>query len=259
MPVIMASKTVSYTDIGYYVDLNGLHDKFPHLSRDRGLEIYLVELRDEQNKLIKRLKPFERLQLKTDQYWNKGLNKNVLCLLLPENMVSKFNIGKNYKITFIIIKYDGKPFLPLENRIIGYNTFRVSEYFSKIEANLLLLSLEQPILNKASSYLWDAWLRLEEGDIEGARTAIRNSLDVLKQKFLPQLILLEGAEESSEFPSKLRNLATAISNFLHYGGPHPGPAPKSTTELTLSLTIDLIRYLAIALRQGLIVFQENEK
>jgi hypothetical protein len=107
------------------------------------------------------------------------------------------------------------------------------EFFTKIEAGLLSLCLDQPILDKAVSYLWDAYFRLEENDVEGARASLRNSLEILKNEFLPR-IKVSTEQESSEFPNNMSKLINNIRSFLHYGGPHPGVAPRTTTELFLS-------------------------
>ena len=135
---------------------------------------------------------------------------------------------------------------------------RFLSFFSKIEVDLLLVSLDHPILNKVASYLWDAYFRLEENDIEGARVALRNSLEVLRKEFIPKLIVPEVSEEITELPKRLEKMLTGIMELLHYGDPHPGPAPRTTTEMIISLTIELLRYLAKVLEKRLLVFQEDE-
>ncbi|MBA7602972.1 hypothetical protein ES703_10069 [subsurface metagenome] len=252
MPAIVTSNIEFDTSRGYVIDLNELFRAFPHIKAEKEAGLYLVELRNEQNKLVRRFKPFKKLQLETGQYWQERVKVWTPCLLIPENIASEFNIGKNYKVTIIIIKYNGKVFLPLEIKGVGYEVQKALEYLSKIEADLLSLTLEQPALNEASSYLWDAHFRLEENDIEGARTAARNSLSILQDKFLSKVIVPENSEEAEGFLNKLRKLTTAIKGFVHYGGPHPGPAPRTTTEMTISLIIELVRYLAKALERGLI-------
>lgn len=252
MPAIITSNIQFDTRTGYIIDLNELARAFPHVKAQKEAELYLVELRNEQNKLVRRFKPFKKLRLQTSEYWQEIIKEWIPCLLIPEDIASQFNIGRNYKVTVIIIKYDGKVFLPLEMRAVGYDVQKVLEYLSKIEADLLSLALEHPLLNEASSYLWDAHSRLEENDIEGARTAARNSLSIIQDKFLSKVTVAEGSEEVSEFSNKLRKLTTDLRSLVQYGGPHPGPAPRTTTEMTISLAIELIRYLAKALERGLI-------
>ncbi len=128
------------------------------------------------------------------------------------------------------------------------------EYFSKIEADLISLSLEQPTLNEAISYLWDAYFRLEENNVEGARTFVRNSLEVLGKKLVPKIKVVE---ESKDFPQRVGKLIKELTDFVHYGGPHPGPAPRTTTEMIISVTTELIRYFAKAIENKVISFEEG--
>jgi len=258
MPVVFASD-IEFDGSVYYMDLHGLTEVFPHIKEDRDVELYLIEIRDEQNKLVKRFKPFKKLQLKTKKiYWYGSIQKLILCLYLPEEIVSQFNLGKNYKVACIITKYDAKTFLPFEVKPVGYNAQKFLEFFTKIEASLLSLYLDQPTLIKAVSYLWDAYFRLEENDIEGARVSLRSSLEILENEFVPK-IRVSTEQESSEFPNNMNKLINNIRSFLHYGGPHPGVAPRTTTELFLSLTIELIRYLAMLLDTKAIFLKEGER
>jgi hypothetical protein len=255
VPVVFTSN-IEFNGSSYYMDLRGLAEVFPHIKEDKDIELYLIEIRNEQNKLVKRFKPFKKLQLKTKTYWHESIQKWIPCLYLPEEIVSRFNLGKNYKVTYIITKYDAKTFLPLEVKPIGYDAQKFLEFFTKIEAGLLSLCLDQPTLDKAVS-LWDAYFRLEENDVEGARASLRNSLKILKDEFLPR-IKVSTEQESSEFPNNMSKLINNIRSFLHYGGPHPGVAPRTTTELFLSLTIELIRYLAMLLDTKVVSLKEGE-
>jgi hypothetical protein len=256
VPVVFASN-IEFDGSSYYIDLRGLAEIFPHVKEDRDVELYLIEIRNEQNKLVKRFKPFKKLQLKTKSYWYALTQKWMPCLYLPEEIVSRFNLGKNYKVACIITKYDAKIFLPLEVKPVGYDAQKFLEFFTKVEAGLLSLCLDQPTLDKAVSYLWDAYFRLEENDVEGARASLRNSLEILKSEFLPK-IKVSTEQESSEFLNNMSKLINNIRSFLHYGGPHPGIAPRTTTELFLSLTIELIKYLAMLLDTKAIFLKEGE-
>jgi len=259
MPVIIASNIGFEASKGYYIDLYWLAETFPHIRKDKETEIYLIELKNEQDKLVKRFKPFKKLQLKTGTYFQEATRKWIPCILIPEDIASQFNIGRNYKLTIMVTKYDGRAFLPLEIKGVGYDVQKALELFSRIEVNLLSLSLEHPTLNKCVSYLWDSYTRLEDGDIDGARTALRNSLDILKNEFLPKITIPETSEETHELPQKLKGLIRSIMDFLHYGGPHPRPAPKTTTEMILSMTIELLRYLSRAMESKLIELHEGER
>jgi len=153
------------------------------------------------------------------------------------------------------LKYDNKPIFPLEIKPIGYDADKILEYFTKIEARLLTLNLGHQILNKATSYLLDAYLRLEENDIEGARTSIRKSLDILKADLVTKIEVVVGAKD---FPQNLKKLINGLREFVQYGGQHPGPATRTTTEMILSMSIELIKYLAKAIESKVISLNENE-
>jgi len=242
MPVIISS-IVHFNPLGkyYYIDLEELARVFPHIEGNKELRCYVVELRNEVGKLVRRFKPFKELVLKTNVYFSASLGKYFPCVVVPEDVASLFNVGDNYRITIVITAYDGKPFLPSELKLIGYDAERVFEYFSRVEAGLLSLSLRQSVLNMAVSYLWDAYARLEENDVEGARVSVRNSLYIIKEKFVPTI---EVVEEAKDFRENLKNLVKCLAEFTHYGGPHPGPAPRTTTEMIIVMTIELIMYLA---------------
>jgi len=256
VPAVVASN-IEFDDSSCYMDWRELAEVFSHIKEDRDVELYLIGIRNEQNKLVKRFKPFKKLQLKTKTYWHASIQKWIPYLYLHEEIVSRFNLGKNYKVACIITKYDAKTFLPLEIKPLGYDAQKFLEFSTKIEAGLLSLCLDQPILDKAVSYLWDAYFRREENDVEGARASLRNSLDILKNEFLPR-IKVSIEQESIEFPNNMSKLINNIRSFLHYGGPHTGVAPRTTTELFLSLTIELIKYLAMLLDTKVVSLKDGE-
>jgi hypothetical protein len=257
MPAIISS-TVYFdsSEKYYYIDLGELTKVFPHIERSKELRCYVVELRNETGKLVRRFKPFKELVLKTKEYFSTSLNKWLPCIVIPEDVATKINIGNYYRITIVITAYDGKPFLLFELKLIGYDAERVLEYFSRIEATLLSQSLRQPVLNRAVSYLWDAYARLEENDVEGARASVRNSLSTIRDEFIPKI---EVIEEAKDFPKNLKSLVDRLADFTHYGGPHPGPAPRSTTEMIILMTIELIRYLAKMLEERTISLKSVEE
>jgi len=242
MPAIISS--TAYFDSSekyYYIDLGELTKVFPHIEDNKELRCFVVELRNEAGKLVGRFKPFIELVLKTSEYFSTSLSNWLSCIVIPEDVATQINIGNYYRITIVVTAYDGKPLLPFELKLIGYNAERVLEYFSRIEVALLSLSLEQSVLNKAVSYLWDAHARLEENDVEGARVSVRNSLSTIRDEFIPKI---EVVEEAKDFPKNLESLVKHLAEFTHYGGPHPGPAPRTTTEMIILMTIELVRYLA---------------
>jgi hypothetical protein len=242
MPVIISS-TIHFNPVGKYYcnDLAELVGVSPHIEKDKNVRFYVVELRNEISKLVKRFKPFKELELKISEYYSTLLSKNILCLVTPEDVTSWFNVVNNYRIAIVITTYDGKPFLPLELKSIeDYDCDRAFECFSRIKASLLLLSLEQTILNMTISYLWDAYVKLEKNDIEGARTSVRNSLSAVKDQFIPRIGVVEGARD---FPQEPQETYRSLNRFYSLWGPSSRPSPKSTTETIISMTIELIKYL----------------
>jgi hypothetical protein len=241
MPAIISSTAYfNSSEKYYYIDLGELTKVFPHIEDNKELRCYVVELRNEAGKLVRRFKPFKELVLKTKEYFSTSLNKRLPCIVIPEDVATQINIGNYYRITIVITAYDGKPFLPFELKLMGYDAERVLEYFSRIEVALLSPSLRQPVLNKVVSYLWDAYARLEENDVEGARASVRNSLSIIRDEFIPEI---EVVEEAKDFPKNLESLVKRLAEFTQYGGPHPGPAPRTTTEMIILMTIELVRYL----------------
>jgi hypothetical protein len=254
MPAIISSIVYfNPSEKYYYIDLGELTRVFPHIGENKELRCHVVELRNETGKLVRKFKPFKELVLRISGYFSTSWRP---CIVIPEDVATRINVGDNYRITIVITAYDGKPFLPFELKLIGYDAERVFEYFSRIEATLLSLSLEQLVLNKAVSYLWDAYARLEENDVEGARASVRNSLSTIRDEFIPKI---EVIEEAKDFPRNLKSLVDRLADFTHYGGPHPGPAPRSTTEMIILMTIELIRYLAKMLEERTISLKSVEE
>jgi len=233
----------------YKVKLNELKNVVPHIGKDKNLEFYLLEIRDENGKLIRRFKPFKKINVKVIETYYNYYNRNVPAIELDEDLCP--NIAKNYKIGLIITKYDDKIILPFELKAT-YEAERLMEYLHPIEKELLTLVLENPALNEAKSYLFDSYLRLEENDIEGSRTSLRKSLEIIESNIIKNIQVVNTEEESEELPDYLKKLIKSMKKFVHYGGPHPGPAPRSTTVLILNLTIDIIEYLAKCLQNRMI-------
>lgn len=47
--------------------------------------------------------------------------------------------------------------------------------------------------------------------------------------------------EVKDFPDRLRKLIKALENLVAPGGPHPGPAPRTTTEMVLEIMTALVK------------------
>jgi hypothetical protein len=151
------------------------------------------------------------------------------------------SLAKRYAISIIVTEYNGEPVFPFEMKTLGYDSERIAKTMSKIEGKLLLLIVKNRILNEAVSYLFDSHSRLEENDTEGARTSLRNAIDIIRKKFIKN-IRIENLEENRKFLKNLRRLTSILSEFFSYGGPHPGPAPRMTTEMIIGIVIDIMEY-----------------
>jgi hypothetical protein len=240
----------------YQIDLKEIARVLPNLQSGHEIEIYVLEVRNEQNKLIRRFKPFEKLQAQAGSLWHENEKQYFPCIPLSEDAASKLNIGKGYKLAIIVSAYNKRPLLPFEIRPVGYDAEKLLDNLSDVEISLLKLSLEDTDLSEALSYLWDATLRLQENDVEGARTSVRNSLESLRRNFIPKIILSEMSTESSEYPKNLDKLIGSVMSFLQYGGPHPGPAPRTTTEMCIFLTTNVIKYLALSIRNRVFLLKD---
>lgn len=252
MPAIISSKAHSYRN-KFYINIDKLREIESHIAEDMSVEVYLVEVRDEQNRLVKRFKPFEKLQLETR--YRRYRTRLILCLKLDAEKASRLNLEEGYKLVLIITKYDETPLIPSSVRAVYYKLPGILEHLEKAGVKLSLI-LEQSALNKALSYLWDAWFRLEENDVEGARTATRKTLEVLENFLNKYRIDVEKLEETKDFQDKMEKLISDIKSFLHYGGPHPGPTPRVTTELVFNLVLQILAYLAKCVEMGAV--HQNE-
>lgn len=246
---------MGFENQAYYVSLWDLANITPHIKKEGEITFYLVEIRDERNKLIKRFKPFKELQLKTGEFYSSNFSKWIPCILIPESDAVKLNLGMNYEVGIIITKYDNRSLLPFELKTAGYDGGGIAESLSKLEKSLLTLIVEQPFLNEAASFLYDSYVRLEENDIEGARTSIRKSLDVLRDKFTPKIAVLE---EATDFQGNIKKVINSLRKLVHYGGPHPGPAPRTSTEVVISITAELITFMAKSIESGTISLKNDE-
>lgn len=245
MPIVIV-ETVKlnngWTKNKLYISLREVYRIFP-IEKDKHLELLIVEIKDENDKLVKRFKPLKEFVTKLDHYRDYGniVNDYVPCIRFEDSEALRLGIGIGYKVAMVLVKYAGNPIFPFELKTVGLEAEKIVEGFSRIEASLLTITLEHSVLNKALGYVYDAYRRLDENDIEGARTALRNALDILKDDFVVK-IQVGSEEESEQLPAKLRKLIDGIRGLLHYGGPHPGPAPRTTTEMAISLTIELLQY-----------------
>ena len=186
---------VEVEEQGYCINLRVVTDVVPHIQESETLTAYLIEIRDMHGKLVKRFKPFKQLEFRIGRFYY--INEWVKAIAFSEEQSSELNIGDNYKVAILLTRHNTKPLLPFEIKPVGYDAEKIVENLSNIEKSLITLVVEHSTLNKAIGYLYDSYTRLEENDVEGARTAVRNSLQVLRDEFLPEVIVTEEVERLS--------------------------------------------------------------
>jgi RNase adaptor protein for sRNA GlmZ degradation len=75
VPAVVASN-IEFDDSSYYMDWRELAEVFSHIKEDRDVELYLIGIRNEQNKLVKRFKAVQEASIKK--------TKNLLACINPE-------------------------------------------------------------------------------------------------------------------------------------------------------------------------------
>jgi len=248
MPAIMIER-VEF-DEGLCISLKNLHQILPFIGKGGDLGFYMIEI-DDNSKLIKRFKPMVRLKTKLEQYYDHVQNSWTPRIKFSEKDALNLNLATGYVISILVTEYNSEPVFPLEIKTLGYGSEKIAGTLSKIEGRLISLTVKNNVLNKAVSYLFDSYSRLEENDIEGARTSLRNAIDIIRKEFIKN-IKIKDLEENKEFLKNLRKLTGVLSGFLSYGGPHPGPAPRMTTEMIIEVVADIIEYLARCLEKEMI-------
>ncbi|MBU7036824.1 MAG: hypothetical protein HXS52_02750 [Theionarchaea archaeon] len=249
MPAIVTER-IEFEE-GLCVNLKNLYRLLPFISKGGILRFFIIEIVDNNNKLIKRFKPMRKLELEPENYFDMLEKIWVPRIAFPEKDVLDLNVARNYTISILVVDYNGEPVFPFEIKALDYSSERIAGTLSRIEERLISFVVKNDILDKAASYLFDSHSRLEENDVEGARTSLRNAVQILRDKFIKN-IELKDLEENKEFLKNLRKLTSDLSRFLSYGGPHPGPAPRMTTEMIIEVVIDIMRYLARCLEKEMI-------
>lgn len=248
MPAVITERLVF--DEGLCINLKNLYQTLPFVSKGGDLSFYIIEI-DNNDKLVKRFKPMMKLKTKLEQYYDHNQGGWVPRVKFSERDALNLNLATNYDISILVTDYNGEPIFPFEIKTLGYGSEKIAGTLSKIEGRLISLIVKNSILNEAVSYLFDSYLRLEENDIEGARTSLRNAVQIVRDRFIKN-IELKDLEENKKFLENLRKLTSILSGFLSYGGPHPGPAPRMTTEMIIEIVADIIEYLAKYLENKMI-------
>ena len=142
----------------------------------------------------------------------------------------------------------------------NYEENDITYYVKSIQRELDLLSIDAPTLQPSALYALDSYLRLQEGDIEGSRVSLRKSLEALKV-FLNNIKVskvedISSDKEIEDFPKRMKGLVNKLQDLLHYGAAHLGPAPKTTTEMLLYATIEIIKGLVKLIEEGILTMEE---
>jgi hypothetical protein len=256
MPVLMVSG-IDFLNGYYCIDISDLKDTFPHIEAGKDVDIFLIEVIDEKDKIIKKFEPFKKpLRLKILEYFDLPILKYYICL--PTNISDELGIGQNYKVVFIITKYDNKPLVPGYIKYVGYDSEKYQKLFKNIGTKLLTLlySIDNETLHEAIFYVFKAYHKLKNKEIEDSRTWLRKALETLEKIFNYEIKV--SKDESEEYPKYICKLIKALKNFVNYGGPHKGPAPEHTTKFILYVTKKLIEHLSYSIYKGVISIDFNK-
>ena len=108
---------------GYCIDILDLIEIFPNIKAGKDVDIFLIEFMDEKNETIKKFELFK-----------KPLSLKIKCRLpreyficLPPDISDELGIGQNYKVAFIITKYDNKP---LASESVSYTHLTLPTIYS---------------------------------------------------------------------------------------------------------------------------------
>jgi len=88
--------------------------------------------------------------LKILEYFDFPILKYYICL--PTNISDELGIGQDYKVVFIITKYDNKPLAPEYIKYIGEGSRKIyKSYYKNIGTKLLTLlySIDNETLHEA--------------------------------------------------------------------------------------------------------------
>jgi plasmid stabilization system protein ParE len=272
MPILMVS-SIRFLEIysdeykekglpkGFYcIDISDLIEIFRHIEENKGVDIFLIEVMDEKFKSIKKFAPFkEPLHVKI-LYIPPNIRYSITgyYICLPPDTSDELGIGQNYKVAFIITKYDNKPLANGYIKFVGVGSEKYQKLFKNIGIKLLTLlySIDNDTLHKATIYVLNAYRKLKNKEIEDSRTWLRKALEKLEEIFDYEIKV--SKDESEEYPKYICKLIKALKNFVNYGGPHEGPAPEHTTKFILYITKKLIEHLSYSIYKGVISIDFNK-
>jgi len=239
----------------FHIAIDDLLQAIPSLSAGDTLEGYIIAVHDERR--IPKYMPKPPIKIsKLVQEYEKSNGSWGLCLAFPEKeILETINATQGYYVTFIFTLVDfykggaGKVVLfPREFKLILEHdeiNLRIYNTLSRISKHVLTMVFDDPILNKAVEYVLDAYLRYLNDDLEGTRMSLRNAIQIIRDDILDNVERIEGIEELAK---KVKRIVKELYGMSCFGGPHPGPLPRISTEFLLVVVPELINYVAI-LRQ----------
>ena len=248
MPFVLV-ETLQWDGKDYNLSIWEIQQIVPHIKDGDLLTFSILEIRNEHNELVKRLKPLTRTNKKISlNYASHVIRRDLppLSLKFSAYEANELNLGNNYKLAILITEHNYKPLFPFELRYGGFEAEEIVKSLRKIETSLL--SITQPELQQTVNYLLEASMLYEYGKIEDARTNLRLSLEALS-KIRGKIEPVPGKEDE-EFGRRLENLIKGIKGFVEYGGPHLGPSPKPTTDMVFNMLVELVKMLSHNIAEG---------
>jgi hypothetical protein len=246
MPIVLVER-INYDEANdvYWLSIRDVKSCVPHIKENGSISFYILQIKTEADKLIKRTKPFEKMTSTVHSQYDAILKEFIPIIQFSPYKADELNIGYNYTIAILITEYEGRTILPLEIKPITHEAEEVIKNF-QLEIDLLTFTLNQPKMQNTMRYLLEANVHYGEGAIEEARTDLRNSLESLREDLIKEIIPTPGFEDE-KIQEKLTRLINAIMGFISYGGPHPGPASRASYQAAFNITVEIIKYLAKSL------------
>ncbi|MGB9694092.1 MAG: hypothetical protein ACPLYF_04545 [Fervidobacterium sp.] len=258
MPMVLVDH-ISYDETNdvYWLSLKDAKSYVPHIKEYGSISFYILQIKDEADKPIKRTNPLEKMTSTVRSQYDGIFREFVPVIQFSPYQAEQLNIGNNYTIAILITEYNGRAILPLEIKPVTHNAEEIIKHLH-MEIDLLTFTLNQPKMQNVMRYLLEANMHFGEGAIEEARTDLRNSLESLRDDLIKEIIPTPGFEDE-KIQDKLTRLVNGIMGFLSYGGPHPGPASIASYQTAFNITVEIIKYLAKSLENKTLNIQEKEE
>ena len=266
-------------DGAYLIDPLELPNIYPKQFMNWRLQLkaFMCDIFDNQAKLVHRLTPPEKVSLERVGWEDEKSKERHPCFLkLPGWFTDRYGISTNHYLVVLCVQVDDTPILPFELRIIfdGYDRIaeqianRLVEYYEAVGRATMIgiyaaLASGRAELANIAQYMLDGWFRYRDGDIEGAITQFRKSVEVLRRDLLPGIKEIEGVKHLKELCKKIvehidgliyniEEIARYLYGVLSIGGPHVARAltPRYTCLLAMRMLSGMLEYLVQVLGEG---------